>query len=181
MTKHIDRNMTVKEVLDQYPETAKVFKEHNLLIVGKSCGPHEPMAFFTKAHGVEYEQFANELEAAISEKPEKIDLIEIDPSLIGDTIYQKFIKTALLVSVTTGCLYGAIKLFQVGLGGSFDILSKRAIQKPVGGLGRALYHGFLLLHPSEVKRDNLSWKKMGQSQFLPGPGRIDHPCPFLLC
>jgi hypothetical protein len=128
MTKHIDRNMTVKEVLDQYPETAKVFKKYNLLIVGKSCGPHEPMAFFTKAHGVEYEQFANELEAAISEKPEKIDLIEIDPSLIGDTIYQKFVKTALIISVTTGCLYGAIKLFQVGLGGSFDVLSKKAIQ-----------------------------------------------------
>jgi len=62
MPKHIDRNMTVKEVLDQYPETARVFKKYNLLIVGKSCGPHEPMAFFTKAHGVEYDQFAAELE-----------------------------------------------------------------------------------------------------------------------
>ncbi len=120
--------MTVKEVLDHYPETAKVFQKYNLLIVGKSCGPHEPMAFFTKAHGVEYDQFAQELEAAISEKPEKIDLIEIDPSLIGDTIYQKFVKTAMIISVTTGCLYGAIKLFQVGWGGSFDVLSRQAIQ-----------------------------------------------------
>ena len=113
MTKRIDRNMTVKEVLDQFPETAKVFQKYNLLIVGKSCGPHEPMAFFTKAHGVGYDQFAQELERAISEKPEKLDVPEIDPSLIGDTIYQKFIKTAIIVSVTTGCLYGAIKLFQV--------------------------------------------------------------------
>lgn len=128
MAKRIDRNMTVKDVLDQYPETAKVFQKYNLLIVGKSCGPHEPMAFFTKAHGVEYELFAQELETAISEKPEKVELIEIDPSLIGDTIYQKFVKTALIVSVTTGCLYGAIKLFQVGIGGSFDVLSKKAIQ-----------------------------------------------------
>ncbi len=120
--------MTVKEVLDHYPETAKVFQKYNLLIVGKSCGPHEPMAFFTKAHGVEYDQFVQELEAAISEKPEKIDLIEIDPSLIGDTIYQKFVKTAMIISVTTGCLYGAIKLFQVGWGGSFDVLSRQAIQ-----------------------------------------------------
>jgi hypothetical protein len=128
MAKKIDRNMTVKEVLDRFPETAKVFQKHNVLIVGKSCGPHEPMAFFTKAHGVDYEQFAGELEAAISEKPERIEAIEIDPSLIGDTIYQKFIKTALIVSVTTGCLYGAIKLFQAGMGGSFDVLSRRAIQ-----------------------------------------------------
>jgi len=128
MAKRIDRNMTVKEVLEQYPETAKVFQKYNLLIVGKSCGPHEPMAFFTKAHGVDYEQFAQELETAISEKPEKPEVFEIDPSLVGDTIYQKFIKTAIVVSVTTGCLYGAIKLFQVGLAGSFDVLLKRAIQ-----------------------------------------------------
>ncbi len=128
MAKKIDRNMTVKEVLDRFPETAKVFQRHNLLIVGKSCGPHEPMAFFTKAHGVDYEQFAGELETAISEKPERIEAIEIDPSLIGDTIYQKFVKTALIMSVTTGCLYGAIKLFQAGMGGSFDVLSRRAIQ-----------------------------------------------------
>jgi hypothetical protein len=128
MTMRIDRNMTVKEVLERYPETAKVFQKYNLLIVGKSCGPHEPMAFFTKAHGVDYEKFAQELETAISEKPEKVEVFEIDPSLVGDTIYQKFIKTAIIVSVTTGCLYGAIKLFQVGLGGSFDILSRKAIQ-----------------------------------------------------
>jgi len=128
MAKRIDRNMTVKEVLDKFPETAKVFQKYNLLIVGKSCGPHEPMAFFTKAHGVDYEEFAQELEETISAKPEKVELIEIDPSLIGDAIYQKFVKTALIVSVTTGCLYGAIKLFQVGLGGSFDVLSKGAIQ-----------------------------------------------------
>jgi hypothetical protein len=128
MTKAIDRNMTVKDVLERFPETAKVFQKYNLLIVGKSCGPHEPMAFFTKAHGVDYDQFAQELETAISEKPEKTEVFEIDPSLIGDTIYQKFVKTALIVSVTTGCLYGAIKLFQVGLGGSFDVLSRRAIQ-----------------------------------------------------
>ena len=128
MAKRIDRNMTVKEVLEQFPETAKIFQKYNLLIVGKSCGPHEPMAFFTKAHGVDYEQFAQELEAAISAKPEKLDIPEIDPSLIGDTIYQKFVKTAIIVSVTTGCLYGAIKLFQVGLAGSFDVLLKRAIQ-----------------------------------------------------
>jgi hypothetical protein len=128
MAKNIDRNMTVKEVLDRFPETAKVFQKHNLLIVGKSCGPHEPMAFFTKAHGVDYDQFAQELETSISEKPGKIERIEIDPSLIGDTIYQKFIKTALIVSVTTGCLYGAIKLLEAGRGGSFDLLSKGAIQ-----------------------------------------------------
>jgi uncharacterized protein involved in response to NO len=169
MAKHIDRNMTVKEVLDQYPETAKVFKKHNLLIVGKSCGPHEPMAFFTKAHGVEYEQFAQELEAAISEKPEKIDLIEIDPSLIGDTIYQKFVKTALIISVTTGCLYGAIKLFQVGLGGSFDVLSKKAIQmhgssQLVGWVGLYIMGFFYFILP-RLKGTTLAGRKWANLSY----------------
>jgi len=152
MSKRIDRNMTVKEVLERFPETAKVFQKHNLLIVGKSCGPHEPMAFFTKAHGVDYDKFAQELETAIFEKPEQPEIFEIDPSLIGDTIYQKFVKTAIIVSVTTGCLYGAIKLFQVGLGGSFDVLLKRAIQmhgssQMVGWVGLYIMGFFYFILP----------------------------------
>ena len=169
MAKHINRNMTVKEVLDQYPETAKVFKKYNLLIVGKSCGPHEPMAFFTKAHGVEYEQFADELERTISEKPGKIEAIEIDPSLIGDTIYQKFVKTALIVSVTTGCLYGAIKLFQVGLGGSFDVLSRRAIQmhgssQLVGWVGLYIMGFFYFILP-RLKGTTLAGRKWANLSY----------------
>ena len=169
MAKRIDRNMTVKEVQDLYPETAKVFQKYNLLIVGKSCGPHEPMAFFTKAHGVEYEQFAQELEAAISEKPVKIEAIEIDPSLIGDTIYQKFIKTALIVSVTTGCLYGAVKLFEAGMGGSFDILSKRAIQmhgssQLVGWVGLYIMGFFYFILP-RLKGTTLAGRKWANLSY----------------
>jgi hypothetical protein len=169
MPKHIDRNMTVKEVLDQYPETAQVFKKHNLLIVGKSCGPHEPMAFFTKAHAVDYEPFAQELEAAISEKPDKVELIEIDPSLIGDTIYQKFVKTALIISVTTGCLYGTIKLFQVGLGGSFDVLSKKTIQmhgssQLVGWVGLYIMGFFYFILP-RLKGTTLAGRKWANLSY----------------
>lgn len=165
----IDRNMTVKEVLDQYPETARVFQKYNLLIVGKSCGPHEPMAFFTKAHGVEYEQFAQELEEIISQKPEKVEAIEIDPSLIGDTIYQKFIKTALIVSVTTGCLYGAIKLFEAGMGGSFDVLSKRAIQmhgssQLVGWVGLYIMGFFYFILP-RLKGTTLAGRRWAHLSF----------------
>jgi hypothetical protein len=127
------------------------------------------MAFFTKAHGVEYEQFAQELEAAISEKPEKIDLIEIDPSLIGDTIYQKFVKTAIVVSVTTGCLYGAIKLFQVGLGGSFDILLKKAIQmhgssQLVGWVGLYIMGFFYFILP-RLKGTTLAGRKWANLSY----------------
>src|SRR4030066_1047552 len=169
MVQRIDRNMTVKEVFDLFPEAAKVFQKYNLLIVGKSCGPHEPMAFFTKAHGVEYEQFAQELEAAISEKPEKVELIEIDPSLIGETIYQKFVKTALIVSVTTGCLYGAIKLFQVGLSGSFDILSKRAIQmhgsSPLVGWVGLYIMGFFYFILPRLKGTTLAGRKWANLSF----------------
>jgi hypothetical protein len=161
--------MTVKEVLDRYPETANVFQKYNLLIVGKSCGPHEPMAFFTKAHGVEYEQFAQELETAISEKPEKVEAIEIDPSLIGDTIYQKFVKTALIISVTTGCLYGAVKLFEAGMGGSFDILSKRAIQmhgssQLVGWVGLYIMGFFYFILP-RLKGTTLAGRKWANFSY----------------
>lgn len=177
MTQEIDRNMTVKEVLERFPETAKVFQKHNLLIVGKSCGPHEPMAFFTKAHGVDYEEFAKELEIAISERPERVEAIEIDPSLIGDTIYQKFVKTALVVSVTTGCLYGAIKLFQAGMGGSFDVLSRRAIQmhgssQLIGWVGLYIMGFFYFILP-RLKGTTLIGRKWANlSYFLVLTGLI---------
>jgi uncharacterized protein involved in response to NO len=169
MAQRIDRNMTVKEVLDRYPETAKVFHKYNLLIVGKSCGPHEPMAFFAKAHGVDYQQFAQELEAAISERPGKIEAIEIDSSLIGDTIYQKFVKTALILSVTTGCLYGTIKLFQAGMGGSFDILSRRAIQmhgasQLVGWAGLYIMGFFYFILP-RLKGTTLAGRKWANLSY----------------
>lgn len=128
MAEKVHRNMTVKEVLDTYPATAAIFHKYHLLIVGKSCGPNEPLGFFTKAHGVEYEEFVKELEEAIEEGSEKGGAYEIDPSMVNDTIYQKFVKTAIFVAVTTGCLYGAIKLFQAGMAGTFDVLGKRAIQ-----------------------------------------------------
>jgi hypothetical protein len=169
MAKKIDRNLTVKEVLDRFPETAKVFQKHNLLIVGKSCGPHEPMAFFTKAHGVDYGEFAEELEKAISEKPEKPEAFEIDPSLIGDTIYQKFVKTALIISVTTGCLYGAIKLFEAGSGGSFDVLSRRAIQmhgssQLVGWVGLYIMGFFYFILP-RLKGTTLAGRNWANLSF----------------
>ena len=96
--------------------------------MGKSCGPNEPLGFFTKAHGVEYGGFVKELEEAIEKGGEQGESMEIDPSMVNDTIYQKFVKTAICVSLTTGCLYGAVRLFQAGTAGTFDVLEKRAIQ-----------------------------------------------------
>ncbi len=152
MAEPIHRNMTVREVLETYPSAAKVFQKHNLLIVGKSCGPNEPLGFFTKAHGVDYGVFLEELKAAIEAPAPPGDEPEIDPALIQDTIYQKFVKTALIVAVTTGCTYGAWKLFQVGLAGSFDVLSKRAIQmhgssQLVGWLGLYIMGFFYFILP----------------------------------
>ncbi|MFQ5842246.1 MAG: hypothetical protein ACE5I8_07390, partial [Thermodesulfobacteriota bacterium] len=128
MAGRIHRNMRVKEVLDAYPNTATIFHKYRLLIVGKSCGPNEPLGFFTKAHGVEYESFVEELEEVIEKGGDDGRALEIDPSMINDTIYQKFVKTAIFVSLTTGCVYGAIKLSQAGTAGTFDVLEKRAIQ-----------------------------------------------------
>ncbi|MCK5553966.1 MAG: hypothetical protein KAJ09_12525, partial [Deltaproteobacteria bacterium] len=118
MAEKIHRNMTVKEVLETYPATAAIFHKYHLLIVGKSCGPNEPLGFFTKAHGVEYEGFVKELEEAIEKGGEQGESMEIDPSMVNDTIYQKFVKTAICVSLTTGCLYGAVRLFQAGTAGT---------------------------------------------------------------
>jgi len=175
MAKRIHRNMTVKEVLETYPATAAIFHKYHLLIVGKSCGPNEPLGFFTKAHGVEYESFMQGLEEVIEKGNDNGGALEIDPSMINDTIYQKFVKTAIFVSLTTGCVYGAIRLSQAGTAGSFDVLEKRAIQmhgssQLIGWVGLYIMGFFYFILP-RLKSTILVWRKWANLSFyllLPG-------------
>ncbi|MFB0507688.1 MAG: hypothetical protein ACETWT_13235, partial [Thermodesulfobacteriota bacterium] len=101
--------------------------------------------------------------------------LEIDPSMINDTIYQKFVKTAIFVSLTTGCVYGAIRLSQAGTAGSFDVLEKRAIQmhgssQLISWVGLYIMGFFYFILP-RLKSTILVWRKWANLSFylvLPG-------------
>ena len=61
----INRNTIIKDLIETNPETLAVFKKYNLVIAGGVRGPNEPIAFFAKAHEVNYDTLVKELNEAI--------------------------------------------------------------------------------------------------------------------
>lgn len=100
----INRNTIIKDLIESHPETLAVFKKYNLVIAGGVRGPNEPIAFFAKAHEVNYDILVQELNEAIAKGGgEPIEL----PTLEEDKIYEKFVKTAIILTLTVGVTFGA--------------------------------------------------------------------------
>ena len=112
----INRNTIIKNLVKKYPQTMAVFREYNLVVAGGVRGPNEPLAFFAKAHDVDYDEIVEKLKVAIEkgidENAEEIELVE-------DKVYSKFFKTALLMALTIGVAVGAIILTYIGSKHSF--------------------------------------------------------------
>ncbi len=113
----INRNTIIKDLVKKHPETLAVFKKYNLVIAGGVRGPNEPLAFFSKAHEVDYDEIAGELREAIEKgldgNAEPIVLEE-------DRVYARFVKTAILMTLTVGVTFGAVILTYIGSKGSFQ-------------------------------------------------------------
>jgi len=61
----INRNTIIKNLVKKHPETLSVFRKYNLVVAGGVRGPNEPLAFFAKAHEVDYDEIVKELKEAI--------------------------------------------------------------------------------------------------------------------
>ncbi|MFQ5963145.1 MAG: DUF1858 domain-containing protein [Candidatus Scalinduaceae bacterium] len=100
----INRNTIIKDLVKEHPETLSVFKKYNLVIAGGVRGPNEPLAFFSKAHEVDYDEIAKELKEVVEKggdgSAETIVLEE-------DKVYERFVKTAILMTLTVGVTFGA--------------------------------------------------------------------------
>ncbi|NUO09553.1 MAG: DUF1858 domain-containing protein [Candidatus Brocadia sp.] len=108
----VTRNTIIKDLIESHPETLAVFKKYNLVIAGGVRGPNEPIAFFAKAHEVDYDTLVKELNEAIEKGGG--EHIEI-PKLEEDKIYEKFVKTALILTLTVGVTFGAIILSYIAI------------------------------------------------------------------
>lgn len=113
----INRNTIIKDLVKKHPETLSVFKKYNLVIAGGVRGPNEPLAFFSKAHEVDYDEIAGELREAIEKGPDG----DAEPIVLEeDRVYAIFVKTAILMTLTVGVTFGAVILTYIGLKGSFQ-------------------------------------------------------------
>ena len=120
----INRNTIIKNMVKKHPETLSVFRKYNLVVAGGVRGPNEPLAFFAKAHEVDYDEIVKELKEAIEkgidENTETVELVE-------DKVYEKFFKTAILMALTIGVTVGAIILTYIGKNQNFHYVLHKLV------------------------------------------------------
>src|SRR5574337_1289775 len=157
----INRNTIIRDLIESHPETIAVFKKYNLVIAGGVRGPNEPIAFFAKAHEVDYDTLVKELNEAIEKGGrEHIEILKLEE----DKIYEKFIKTAIILTLTVGVTFGAIILSYIAIKSKFNSIYYALIQahghaQIYGWVGLCIM-GFALYIIPRVKNTELKHRKL---------------------
>lgn len=112
----INKDWTLPEVIKKYPGARRVFDEAGLHGCGGASGPHETVEFFSRVHGVPLEKLLADLEAA-KEAPAAAYREDL-----GDVLYRRFFRAAMVVILTAGATLGASMLLLYGLRHSFTSL-----------------------------------------------------------
>jgi hypothetical protein len=112
----ITKESTLPEIIGSYPGTRQVFDDAGLHGCGGPQGPRETVEFFARVHGVPLEKLLADLEAA---KEAPATRYRED---LGDTLYRRFFRAAIVVILTAGATLGASMLFLYGLRHSFTSL-----------------------------------------------------------
>jgi hypothetical protein len=112
----ITKETTLPDLIAKYPGTRKVFDDAGLHGCGGALGPQETIEFFARVHGVALDKLLKDLEAA-KEAPSA----EYREDL-GDILYRRYFRAAIVVIMTAGATLGASMLFLYGLRRSFTSL-----------------------------------------------------------
>jgi len=124
----ITGTVTVKDIIKNYPQTKGVFSKYGLLECGGEYGPEEAVYFFARVHNVDADCLIKELNDVIQGKVAAPEISAEDMDTAYENIYEKFIKTAIVIALTTGCVYGAFMLFYMGIQQSLYAVSKVLIE-----------------------------------------------------
>ncbi|HET8945700.1 MAG TPA: DUF542 domain-containing protein [Candidatus Polarisedimenticolia bacterium] len=117
----IDPQSSVRDVLAAHPGAAAVLARHGLMGCGGREGPDEPLAWFARVHGVPVTQLIEELEAAAGAAGGAAALassaaVAGSPAdLARENLYRRFLKTAILFTLTGGTALGAWALAVMAL------------------------------------------------------------------
>lgn len=129
--------------MSEYPQTRRVFDKYGLAHCGGPKGPVESIAFFTKVHSVDAEKLLEELNqviesGAIEEGKESVD--EVPQA--EEALYKPFLKAAVVLVLTGGCVLGAVALTLLAIKGSFDY-NWRFWRAMVQAHGHAQFYGWV--------------------------------------
>ncbi|HEX7287265.1 MAG TPA: NnrS family protein [Candidatus Angelobacter sp.] len=107
--------MSVADVVQAAPHAREVFDRHGLKGCAGENGPAESIAFFAAVHQVDVDRLLGELNQ-VAPVPGLPYTYKEGPA---DVIYRRFFKTAIVTVLSVGCMWGAINLLEIALGGSF--------------------------------------------------------------
>lgn len=113
----IRENSTVKEIAEKFPVTRKIFDTYGIMCGGDSL-PDKPISFFARMHNINPSTLIEDLQNLIYGKEVENDEVSlIKPQT--EHIYEFFIKTSIIIVLSTGCLYGAVMLAYMAYKRSF--------------------------------------------------------------
>ena len=112
----ITQQMSVAEIVIACPTARRVFDQYGLKGCGGEHGPAESLEFFAAVHNVDVESLLRELNAELRNPTKETYAFQ---ESLGDFIYRRFFKAAIVIVLSVGALWGATNLLQIALGGTF--------------------------------------------------------------
>jgi len=110
--KTITRSTSIAEILKQCPTARRIFDQHGLHGCGGGNGPAESLEFFASVHQADLEALLRELNAEVQNPLNEVRTYQ---ETLPDYIYRRFFKTAIVIVLSLGGLWGVIALLQISL------------------------------------------------------------------
>lgn len=107
---------SVAEIIKTCPAARRVFDKYGLKGCGGEHGPTEALGFFASVHHVDIDELLEELNAELKNPSQQTYTYA---ESLGDYIYRRFFKAAIVIVLTVGCMWGALNLFEIGARRSF--------------------------------------------------------------
>jgi len=101
----IRQENTVKEVVEKYPITRQIFETYGIMC-GSNVLPDKPLSFFARMHNISPIQLIDDLQKLINGEVDTTTEVAITKPQT-EHVYEIFVKTAIIIVLSTGCLYGA--------------------------------------------------------------------------
>src|SRR3989338_1965179 len=101
----ISQENTVKEVVEKHPVTRRIFETYGIMC-GSNVLPNKPLSFFAKMHNINPSQLIDDLQKLINGEVDSSTEVAITKPET-EHVYEIFVKTAIIIVLSTGCLYGA--------------------------------------------------------------------------
>ncbi|MBM2834112.1 MAG: hypothetical protein HW406_1273, partial [Candidatus Brocadiaceae bacterium] len=117
----IRQENTVKEVVEKYPVTRRIFETYGIMC-GSNILPNKPLSFFAKMHNINPSQLIDDLQKLINGEVDSNTEVAITKPQT-EHVYEIFVKTAIIVVLSTGCLYGASLLAYAAFRNSLSSLA----------------------------------------------------------